>query len=130
MSLGAKKASTYNKYAQLMPPAAQIEKESLYEFYSELLFGPIEASRSSDDMKQNKRGAKRLGQDSSSANHATILYSQDGLLWTGEIYMGKYIKMDLIYDTGSDWLMVEGSNCDNCEGNTYNIDPNLALGTA
>ena len=110
-----------------MPPIAPIEEESLYEFYSDLLFGPAEASRS-DDM--NQRGAKRLGQDSGGTNHATILYSQDGLLWTGEIYMGKYIKMDLIYDTGSDWLIVEGSNCDNCEGNTYNIDPNLALGAA
>ena len=127
MSLGAKKASTYNKYAQLIPPIAPIEEETLYEFYSELLFGPAEASRSSDD---TNRRAKRLGQDSGSSNHATILYSQDGLLWTGEIYMGKYIKMDLIYDTGSDWLMVEGANCDSCEGNTYNIEPNLALGAA
>ena len=44
--------------------------------------------------------------------------------------MGRFIKMDLIYDTASDWLMVEGSICDSCEGNTYNIDPNLQLGIA
>ena len=28
--------------------------------------------------------------------------------------------MDVVFDTGSDWLVVEGKNCSNCEGNTYN----------
>jgi len=28
--------------------------------------------------------------------------------------------MDVIYDTGSDWLAVEGSTCSTCEGNKYN----------
>ena len=44
--------------------------------------------------------------------------------------MGKFFKMDLIYDTASDWLMVEGANCDTCEGNTYDIEPNLDSGNA
>ena len=35
--------------------------------------------------------------------------------------MGKFYKMDLIYDTASDWLMVEGASCENCEGNKYDI---------
>ena len=39
--------------------------------------------------------------------------------------MGRLAKMDVIYDTGSDWLIVEGSDCTNCEGNTYNIGPSL-----
>lgn len=29
-------------------------------------------------------------------------------------------QFDVIYDTGSDWLIVEGSGCENCPGNTYN----------
>jgi len=27
--------------------------------------------------------------------------------------------MDVIYDTGSDWLAVEGSTCTTCEGNKF-----------
>ena len=36
------------------------------------------------------------------------------------MYMGGNTYMDLVYDTGSDWLVVEGSDCSNCQGNTYN----------
>ena len=41
-------------------------------------------------------------------------------MWTGPMYMGGNTYMDLVYDTGSDWLVVEGSDCSNCQGNTYN----------
>ena len=44
--------------------------------------------------------------------------------------MGQLSKMDVIYDTGSDWLVIEGSDCSTCEGNTYNIGPSLDTGTA
>ena len=44
--------------------------------------------------------------------------------------MGKLTKMDVIYDTGSDWLIVEGADCVNCEGNTYDISLSLQTGTA
>ena len=27
--------------------------------------------------------------------------------------------MEVVYDTGSDWLTVEGSNCGACQGNLY-----------
>ena len=37
-------------------------------------------------------------------------------MWTGEIYMGKLSKMDVVYDTGSDWLVVPDSTCTNCDG--------------
>ena len=46
------------------------------------------------------------------------------------MYMGQLSKLDVVYDTASDWLVVEGSNCDSCEGNTYNIEPSLEAGTA
>jgi hypothetical protein len=29
------------------------------------------------------------------------------------------VELDVVYDTGSDWLAVEGSNCNNCEGDTF-----------
>ena len=34
--------------------------------------------------------------------------------------MGGSTKMDVVYDTGSDWLVTEGHKCSNCDGNTYN----------
>lgn len=36
--------------------------------------------------------------------------------------MGGSVEMDVVYDTGSDWLVVEGHECGSCEGNTYNPD--------
>ena len=36
--------------------------------------------------------------------------------------MGGVVHMDVVYDTGSDWLVVEGHECSSCEGNTYNPD--------
>lgn len=69
---------------------------------------------------------KRLGQ----LNFGTLLENEDGFMWTGELYMGKLSKMDVVYDTGSDWLVVEGADCDNCEGNKYNIEPSLDQGIA
>ena len=44
--------------------------------------------------------------------------------------MGKLTKMDVVYDTGSDWLVVEGSDCSTCEGNTYDISVSLDSGEA
>jgi hypothetical protein len=44
-------------------------------------------------------------------------------MWHGEIYMGTgSVPMDVIYDTGSDWLVMEGKNCTNCDDNTYDPD--------
>ena len=70
---------------------------------------------------------KKLGQGKS---FPSILNNEDGFMWTGEIYMGKLSKMDIVYDTGSDWLVVESSTCTNCEGNTYDIQPSLDTGDA
>lgn len=42
--------------------------------------------------------------------------------YTGPIWLGSNSAqqaMEVVYDTGSDWLTVEGSNCDVCQGNTY-----------
>ena len=27
--------------------------------------------------------------------------------------------MDVVFDTGSDWLVIEGYDCSNCEGNVF-----------
>ena len=41
----------------------------------------------------------------------------NNILYTGEIYMGtgSFTPMDVIFDTGSDWVVVESSKCTNCE---------------
>ena len=44
--------------------------------------------------------------------------------------MGKLSKMDVVYDTGSDWLTVEGADCVPCEGNTYDVGPSVDSGIA
>ena len=33
-----------------------------------------------------------------------------------------YTPLDLVFDTGSDWLTVEAFDCEVCEGNTFNAD--------
>ena len=44
--------------------------------------------------------------------------------------MGGISKMDVVYDTGSDWLVVESGTCSNCEGNTYDISAAVESGQA
>ena len=44
--------------------------------------------------------------------------------------MGQISKLDVVYDTASDWLVVDGADCDSCEGNRYDIGPSLEAGTA
>lgn len=53
-----------------------------------------------------------------------------GFTWVGSIYMGAQKAMDVVFDTGSDWLVVEGSTCVNCDGDTYDIFPAIQSGQA
>ena len=60
----------------------------------------------------------RLQQTGSTKKLNTV----DGTMWTGPLYMGSTnYSVDVIFDTASDWLTVEGQDCPNCEGNTYDI---------
>ena len=49
------------------------------------------------------------------------MITEDGWIYTGTVWMGRQSAMDLVFDTGSDWLVVEGSQCVNCEGDRYDI---------
>ena len=63
-----------------------------------------------------------LGQSGSDkAEYSALFTNWSDLQWTIEIYMGQYNKMDVILDTASDWLLIEGASCTNCNGNTYDI---------
>lgn len=44
-----------------------------------------------------------------------------GFTYVGPLILGtRQTTLDVVYDTGSDWLAVEGSTCSSCEGNTFN----------
>ena len=55
------------------------------------------------------------------ASHVrAVLETIDGATWTGPVYMARFTPMDVIFDTGSDWLVIEDTLCEECEGNTFN----------
>lgn len=41
-------------------------------------------------------------------------------MFHGPLFMGtSQQEFDVVYDTGSDWLVVDGETCKNCPGNKY-----------
>ena len=46
-----------------------------------------------------------------------------GYTWLGEVWMGKETQLDVVFDTGSDWLVIESQSCKSCEGDRYDISP-------
>ena len=122
-------AAPYNKYEKLLKREGHFEdRVSWFSRISEALFGREETSyekaRNKHELK--KKGIKSDGAEwprkpklgSSILGHDLI--NLDGTMWTGELYMGGNTKMDVVYDTGSDWLVIEGNECSACEGNVYN----------
>lgn len=115
------KPTSYNKYESFIErkdlfknrKAAAKAANNKQSAFSEFLFGKQEPTKAS----KYSGSSHRLGADITQE-----LVNLDGTMWTGPMYMGGTTLMDVVYDTGSDWLVVEGSNCSNCEGNTYNVD--------
>ena len=114
ISTAINKTSTqYDKYSELKVRDTILKprepKTSTYgSTWSEVLFG--------------KQEHFRLGQ-----NHSKNLSSIDDTIWTGAVYMGtKAKRLEVIFDNASDWLIVEGSECSNCEENTYDISTSTA----
>ena len=116
-SLGS---APYNKYESLrMNRSESREQESSW---SDVVFGKdtteFETLKDNFLERTNKRGY-RLRQDRGASKTLDTL---DGTMWTGKVFMGTEGKaMDVIFDNASDWLVVEGSDCPTCEGNTYDI---------
>jgi len=41
-------------------------------------------------------------------------------MWVGEILMGQaFSPMNVVFDTGSDWLVVQGKDCESCLGRKF-----------
>ena len=103
------KTSTLNKKA---------DELSIHEW----LFGKDTTdfeTRKNNFMARQNRSGYNLKQSASRKSLNTV----DGTQWTGPVYMGSQnSSMDVIFDNASDWLVVEGNGCINCEGKTFNID--------
>ena len=62
-----------------------------------------------------KNSKKRLG-STKTAGMTTF----DNQVWTGTLYMGPTLTtVNVIFDTSSDWLVVEDTDCDTCSGENY-----------
>jgi len=114
MKLTGRKDHGFNKYKHMIDLSSKFEPEkSSWDMLSTAIFGESEQERSykasynkfvGDHAKKASYGKKKLG-----AEHITSLFETvDGTIWTGEIYMARRAKMDVVFDTGSDWLTVEG----------------------
>ena len=73
-------------------------------------------------MKQQAEMKKKFG----SSNHRLGLNDKVPLLhgfdylYKGSMYIGESDQeMKVIYDTGSDWLLIEGRGCESCAGALY-----------
>jgi hypothetical protein len=41
-------------------------------------------------------------------------------MYHGPLFFGtNQQEFDVVYDTGSDWVVIDGKSCKNCEGNFY-----------
>lgn len=67
---------------------------------------------------RSSRNGKRLQQ----ATDPTInLVNEFNTMYHGPVFVGSdNQKMDVVYDTGSDWLVVEDTACETCYGTNFN----------
>jgi hypothetical protein len=50
---------------------------------------------------------------------------------TGTVMIGASgVKMEVLFDTGSDWLVIYSSKCKNCNGNKYDPKTSKKVSTA
>ena len=79
-------------------------------------------------MKQNAEGRSKFGSEINrlgfKINQFDLTY-QENFLYQGSVYLGESSKeATVIFDTGSDWLIVNGKGCKSCYGSLY--DPSTS----
>ena len=118
-----KPRKTVNKYDSMIDKRSGKAPMTLFQRFSEKAFGKsaekiefemeIEKLLASKKSKQTRFGYKRLG------DLSTLLTSDDSITYGGEIYMGKFTRMNVIFDSGSDWLVIQDRACETCNGSKY-----------
>jgi hypothetical protein len=74
-----------------------------------------------DRAMNNQESNKKKNLKQSTRFSQTLLDSN--FMWTGKVYMGmSQTNMSVVFDTGSDWMVIQGSTCINCEGQVFNAD--------
>lgn len=69
--------------------------------------------------KQTKKAEKKQKKLRQSIEHE-LTYGVSTPMFTGEILMGDaQTKIDVVYDTGSDWLVVPDIDCLSCDGTKH-----------
>lgn len=127
--LSRKPVPGFDKYSGLVDRTANFKPDKTYlQIFGERLWGKDHralrfenALSDYEAWKQRQTGPrgtrKRLGVAEAQAQ---LHQAEGGAMFHGPMYFGtSQEQFDVIYDTGSDWLVVEGKNCTNCKGNTY-----------
>jgi hypothetical protein len=72
-----------------------------------------------DLWKDQKEAVHRLRQDGDSS---TVQTNMENLEYMGPLYMGEnQEEVEVVWDTGSDWLVVASYLCDNCDYTMYDF---------
>lgn len=101
-------------------------KPSLWSTFTDSLFGAPDTRTNFDhEVDQFIRKAPKKTTKNSKKLQATIehdlIYIVNSPMFIGELRMGNAgTIINVVYDTGSDWLVVPDSKCVNCNGTLVN----------
>ena len=112
----------YDKYESFIDKkASYTPAKTFYEKAIETIYGKslekLDFEHSVDQYLSGRKSSnskKRLGD-----SHVVAVLDQTAYIWTAAVYMGRFTPMNVLFDTGSDWLVIEDVNCENCEDNKY-----------
>ena len=113
--------TSYNKFSNMMDTKISFDKPmSTADIVWESVFGKTYSKQDFEDAVdeyiESKQRASNRHHKLGASSIPTLMTSDTTNMWTGSVYMGSWQPMDVVFDTGSDWLMIESSDCVNCEG--------------
>jgi len=115
-----KSRPAYDKYISMRStsPIKHTEEGDELSAVYEMLFGKDTTKTAFQEkvdafVSRQSLQRHRLGASAASKKLTTV----DGTIWTGEVYLGtEKTPFDVVFDSSSDWLVVEGVGCANCDG--------------
>lgn len=115
-----------HKYDKIIDTRTTKPAQSTVKRLKESIFGKSIAKRELEQDVEDLLSAKSKQVDTHKKLGATFrksTISLKDLIWTGTIYMGNSLTpVTVIFDTSSDWLLVEDAACGSCTGNTYHAN--------